>query len=231
MRRRGAIGLVVVLPALACRAPTVESGPVEAEPPETPPARADVPSPGFVEVVRTRLVRAEVARALYERPGDAAFFYIRVRLTNVSPGPIGVDLSDPWATIYPNQWGGSTTPQRQVIDESHLVVQPLTAAQQADLRRRFAAGSLLRIEAGAAIEYYRNFNAAGRKQLDAERAPYVIVSLDGQVVATDGSAVEQTALVSSGTPGPDVEPELSLTTPLRWETIPADALVRTDARP
>jgi hypothetical protein len=229
MRRHWAIGLVVVGTALACMKPTagdVPVVPVASRRPESPSQQADVSSPSFLEVTRTRLVRAEVARTLHEHPGEASF-YVRVRLTNVSPGPIGIELGDPWAVIYPNQWGGSTTPERGVIDEEHLIVKPLTAAQQTELRRRFAAGSLPRIEPGGSLEYYRNFNASARQQLDTERTPYVIVALDGQVVATDGSVVEQTALDSSGTAAPAVATELSLTTPLQWAPIPADALVLT----
>ncbi len=57
--------------------------------------------------------------------------------------------------------------------------------------------------------------------VEVVRTPCLLVSLDGQRVVTDGVAVEQTALVPSGSPAPGVTTELSRTTPLQRRPIPA----------
>jgi hypothetical protein len=181
----------------------------------------------FRPVVRGELAEVEEADHLYERPGSP-FFFTRIRITNRAAVAIGVDLREYTQVIFPNQWGGLATPTRLVIDETRLVPVALDALRASALRSAFAASPspLVRVEPGASVDYYREFNASGRAEVDAVTEPYVFVSLSGQLLLTDGTRCENLGLdpPATGTLG-DAG---AFATPIRWGVVPAGAHVVTD---
>ena len=183
--------------------------------------------------VRTgALARVDVERALYELDG-LDHLLIRVRVTNLRDDPIGIDVSDYWRFIRPNQVGGLDRPERGVIDESRTMpsAQEMIDGGSAALRDAFAAGRLVEIPADGARDVYVDFNGGGREIVDTRAAPYVFVSLDGELRVTNGRAAEQITLEWGGgerRPDDDLDSDLILETPVRWRTVPAHAITVLD---
>jgi hypothetical protein len=170
-----------------------------------------------------RHARMLVERALYQTPGSKHFF-VHVRIVNETASLLAVDLRPYFGVLYPNQWGASRTPRREVIDEARAVPQALDAASRAKLLVDFRAGVLTRISAHGSVDYYRDFNASSRADVEvqAQGHPYVIVAMDGKLDVTDGVDVERVLL------GDDTSRELLLEVPVRWAQVPAGATVLAD---
>jgi hypothetical protein len=165
------------------------------------------------------MLAVEVENALFEASGHP-HFYVHLRLVNLSNRAIGVDLRTPLQTAFPNQWGGSDQPSRQTIDERVPVVRRLDPATQNALRAAFRGRALRSIAPHASIDYYAVFNASTRSDVDAQARRYVLVTIRGELRATDGTRVEQLALDESLSR----EPDLVVSTPIRWSRIPASSL-------
>ncbi|MBN1774191.1 MAG: hypothetical protein JXB32_23230, partial [Deltaproteobacteria bacterium] len=130
-----------------------------------------------------------------------------------------------WTVVYPNQWGAQATESRQVIDEGRMPARVMDAARCADLRRAFADGALAAVPAGGAAEYYREFNASGRADVEAQATEaYLFVSLAGQTLVTDGDDCENQTL-DWGAAGSAGSSELVLAAPVAWGTVPDGAAV------
>jgi hypothetical protein len=99
-----------------------------------------------------------------------------------------VDLRDYWNVIYPNQWGPVNTDHRQVIDEGRVDYPPLKESAEEKLLADFRAGTLTTIPAGTAVDYYREFNASGRADVEKQLKgfKYLIISLNGKQLLTEG---------------------------------------------
>jgi hypothetical protein len=168
-----------------------------------------------------------VERALYDGPvalSGARRFFMHVRIVNETASALGVDLREYDGAFYPNQWGASETPRRQVINEVRMTPQPLDATTRTKLLADLGAGLLTRIPARGSLEYYRDFNfnyAAPRAEVDlqARGYPYVIVAMDGKLDVSDGVEVERVL------PADDEAREVLLEVPVRWGQVPAGAIV------
>ena len=178
---------------------------------------------GWQTVASNALARAAVERVLYERPNDS-HFYIRVRITNTTDRPLGADLRDYWRVIYPNQWGVSQQDRRGEINERRLK----QVADKSALVTDFAAGRLTRIEPGASVDYYREFNAGGRKEVEEEArqfaGKYLVVSLDGQVPVTDGKRIAALSCLWEGD-RTAADTDLVIPLPVKWSKVSEAALV------
>ncbi|MBI4355859.1 MAG: hypothetical protein HY597_05400 [Candidatus Omnitrophica bacterium] len=171
------------------------------------------------------LAVAHVERRLYEKEGSNHFF-IRVRLTNVIQQSIGVDLAHYWQVIYPNQWGIHQEDHRTMIDEKHMVDEPLDNQQKEQLITEYHARKLTMVKPGQAVDYYREFNASGRADVDRGHGNYFILSLDGRVLVTDGSRVE--ALDCTWGPRHSGCGDLVIPFPVRWQGVPPDGRIITE---
>lgn len=181
-------------------------------------------SGGWMPLAQGSLVRVEVERAFFELAGNPHFF-VHVRVSNDGAAPVAVDLRSRWQTIYPNQWGGSDTPTRTVVDERRATVERMDAAAQGQLRAAFRAGALSPVPAHGAMDYYAEFNASGRAEVDRQALRYVLVSLAGELRATDGARTEQLSLDWSA--AATRAPDLAVASPLPWSAVPAGALAIT----
>jgi hypothetical protein len=213
--------------ALACSGP--RSGPRTGTGEGTAGTDADAvgatPADGqWHEAARGTLAAVQVERRLYERAGDEHFL-VRVRVDNLADRPLGLELRDYWTVVYPNQWGALATEQRLTIDESRMPARVMDAARCHDLRRGFAAGELTAIPAGGAAEYYREFNASGRADVDAQAVErFVYASLAGQTLVTDGEDCENLPL-DWGPSGATANTDLRLAAPVAWAAVPEGAEV------
>lgn len=166
----------------------------------------------WINVIDKVTVRIE--STLYEKKGHPNFF-IHVELRNQTPYEIGVDLSDKWIVLYPNQWGGSDLDYRTVINERFMVPKELNAQFQARLIQAFKSKELTLLPAGKSLDYYTNFNASGRSEVQAAKGKFILISIKGQLCFTDGSEVW------------DKQPsrDLAIKKPVTWKTIPENAIV------
>lgn len=177
------------------------------------------------------LANVEVERVLYEKEGEDDFL-LRVLVTNMTDRVIGLDLSDFWKIIYPNQVGFVREKQRGDIDERRVIHRPLTDEQKAKSIADFKANALVSIPAHASTDYYRKFNA-GKSVALARKGDgkFLFISLAGEQLVTDGIKVEQMSCEweKTGCRGKDgIDTELFIPTPLQWREVPAGAKVIPD---
>ena len=166
----------------------------------------------WVDVIDKVAVRIETV--LYEKTGHPNFF-IHVELRNQTPYDIGVDLSDKWMVLYPNQWGGSDLDYRTVVNERAVVPKELDTQLRARLIEAFKSTRLTVLAPGKSFDYYTNFNAGGRKDIQAAKGKFILISIKGQLFFTDGSEVW------------DKQPsrDLAIEKPVTWKAVPANAIV------
>jgi hypothetical protein len=177
-------------------------------------------------LVTGKMAAVHVERALYELPGNTGF-YTATRVTNRTGKPLGVDLRKRYDAIHVNQWGAHDQPRRGDINERRVIRKPLNQAGEAWLRAGFHAGKLAVIPPGKSLVFYARFNNHhGRKEVEANKGKYLILSMDGVVSLTDGKQSEQISCSwdERGVGGTDV----TLARPHPWKAIPARALVLRD---
>lgn len=189
---------------------------------QTPPDEAAQARGEWQAVAAGELARVEVERALFELSGND-LFYIHVAVRNLTDRAIGVDLQDPASVVYPNQWGGLNQQERQVIDERRIQHQPLDAARRASLLQAHQQEGLVTIVPSGSVDFYRAFNAGGRVEAAQTVTPFLFVSLDGQLLVSDGSTAETISLEWESQSVLDTN--LILSTPIAWRQLPANARV------
>jgi hypothetical protein len=205
-------------------------GPATAQP-RTPPSsgRAPTTAPGWQRYGTGALVRVELETSLYQlasSTGGQGKFFVHVRLVNLARRPVGVDLSSRARTVYPNQWSRGDDAARSEIDERRALVPPLAPPDATTLRGAHARGQLRTIAVGGAVDYYAEFNGDGRAAVDALPGRYVLVSIAGEVRATDGQRVEQLAFDFSPHAAASADACLRVpAAPLGWSVVPVGATV------
>ena len=113
-------------------------------------------------------------------------------IKNTSDKAVGVDLSNYWKVIYPNQWGIYKKSLREVIDEETIV--PDTTISKVALLNKFNSKSLTLIKPNEVIVYYRDWNGSGEKIELTNKEEFLIISVDGQILLTDGKEIENITL-------------------------------------
>ena len=166
----------------------------------------------WVDVTDKVAVRIETV--LYEK-NDHPNFFVHVELRNQTPYEIGVDLSNKWMVLYPNQWGVSDQDYRTVINERAMAPKELDTQLRAHLIEAFKSTRLTVLPPGKSIDYFTNFNASGRKEIQAAQGKFILISIKGQLCFSDGSEVW------------DKQPtrDLAIEKPVTWKTVPEDAIV------
>ncbi len=182
-------------------------------------ARPPLAPAGWTTVARAAEIEVAVERALYERPASPHFF-IHVRITNHRATDIGVDLRRYFEVFYPNQWGASQLDHRDVIDEERKVLSTFDDAAET---RRSREHGLTAVRRGESVDYYSEFNASNRGEVDlqAASAKFVIVAIDGQLAVADEGHAQRL------TPN-DAMREVPVPAPVAWKTIPTGAKILTD---
>ena len=170
----------------------------------------------WLEAIKSDRVSVSVENALYEQEGHPNFF-IHVKLTNRANRILGVDFQDQWKVVYPNQWGGSDLDHRTVINEREMIPKKLDSTLRKELLEAYSFKKMKSIPAGNDSDYYVNFNASGRKDVDKAQGKYILISIKGQMFFSDGSQVWDE---NSGY-------DLAILKPIEWKTIPKDAMTIT----
>jgi hypothetical protein len=167
--------------------------------------------------VRTgQLAAVSVERALYRGAGSR--FYIHVRIDNRVGSPIWVPVSDYTQSIYPMQWERSQLDHREVIDELR---EPHIPLDRDRIREELLKGSMTRLQAAGRIDVYREFYGEAYQAVDAAPGRWVLVALDGRVLVTDGTRVDDLTV------GEDEASRLLVVpaAPLVWQKLPTHARV------
>lgn len=182
----------------------------------------DNPTESSLLIWNSELCTVQIENVLYEGP-NPDYFYIKVEIINTSVNTIGVDLSDKWKIIYPNQWGNLYTPERFVINEMRIPPDELDSLRAVRLVTDFEKGKLEFIEPAKSFTYYTEFNANGRAAIDetSEVGDFFYLSLDGQLFLTDGNKCERISFED------DVHwfGNSVLTKPLVWDEIVNEELI------
>jgi hypothetical protein len=135
-------------------------------------------------------VKLEVERRLYQAK-DSGRFYIHLRITNDNDAAVAVDLRDARQTIYPNQWELDHQPQRGPVDEMRTLKVALGLEREQELARALARHALSEIPAHHAFDFYRESPADLDDAGGFADGCYLIVSLDGELLFTDGESAWQ----------------------------------------
>lgn len=150
------------------------------------------------------------------------FFYIHVSIKNISGNALGIDLSNPWHVLYPNQWQFSDTTFRVDINESQIIPEDLTAKKAAEFTAKIRDHKLTMVLPGNTFDYYTEFNAEKPKDAEISKYKYLIVAVDGQMFFTDGSNLEQVKCNGDL----NVDRELALKCPIKWQKITEKQKIR-----
>ncbi|KPJ73159.1 MAG: hypothetical protein AMS14_06705, partial [Planctomycetes bacterium DG_20] len=170
-------------------------------------------------VAKGKLAAVSVERALYEKTGSVHFL-VRVRITNLTDRPIGVDLRSRDSVIYPNQWGILPTNVRGEVDERRIRPRVVDGALRWQMLAAFRNKELTTVAPRGQAEYSREFNASGRKDIEKQQGSgkYLFVSMDGQLFVTDGQIVEN--VHCSWGDGRPEKTDLILPLPITWRKVP-----------
>jgi hypothetical protein len=177
-------------------------------------------------VVAGKLIGVSVEPVLYERKDDP-HFYMRIRLTNRTKKDVFVDLTGYDRVFHPNQWRFHASDERMIINERRIQPGVLTPAQKQDLTDRARNEQLTRIAPGQSVDYFREFNASGRKDVEAQQKnwKYLIVSIDGQLHATDGSACENVNVEWHNESANELNSDVAIAAPVAFKSMPVDSRV------
>jgi hypothetical protein len=145
-------------------------------------------------IYKGKFVEVYVEKEIYHTPTYENFL-MKYTIKNTSDKIIGVDLSDYWKVIYPNQWGIYKTPYREVIDERQII--PDKVFDKEALISKYKNNKLTFIKPKKTIEYYRDWNGSGEKIELINKDEYLIISVDGQLLLTDGNEVEHITLTNA----------------------------------
>lgn len=146
----------------------------------------------------------------------SGYFYIHVTIKNISGNALGIDLTNPWYVLYPNQWQFSDTTYRAVIDETQIIPEALDSKKASDIAMKIKDNKLTMVLPMQSFDYYTEFNAEKPNANAINHGKYLIVAIDGQMFFTDDSNIEQVKCNGDL----NVDRELVFTWPVTWLTVP-----------
>lgn len=135
-----------------------------------------------------QLVNVYLDKAIYHSP-EKENFLLKFIIENKSDSYVGVDLTDYWQVIYPNQWGIYNKPYREVINEERM--SPDMTINEADITNRYKNKALTFIKPNDKMAYYRDWNGSGQQVNLTDENSFFIITIDGLLLITDGQSVEQ----------------------------------------
>ncbi len=146
-------------------------------------------------------------------------FFIHIVIKNNSSKEIGIDFTGKLQWIYPNQWGDSDKPYRQSIDERILIPSQLDDLRKEHIIEKFKNKNLIFVHPNDSIEYYTNFNSTGRNEIELGNKMFVLISLKGELILTDGLVVWQEKEFL------DKNLDLVIRRPVKWHAINKNSLI------
>lgn len=169
-------------------------------------------------IYKGRLVEVYAEKAIFHSPTNKNFL-LKFTIKNISNKTVGLDLTDYWKVIYPNQWGFYKKPYREVIDELQII--PDKTIDTIEILKKFKDNSLTMIKPNETVEYYRDWNGSGEKVESKNKEDYLIISVDGQLLFTDGEQLEHLTLNQAD----ETKRVIVLNYPINHKTISEKSLI------
>jgi hypothetical protein len=176
---------------------------------------------GFYQnVCNGEYVTVRVESILYEADVSDNFF-VQFHIVSTADRDIYVDFRDYWSLIRPVQYVSSAEEELLVIDICTPVAPELTGEFSAEVLGALDRGELTLVPAGESLEFYVDFNAGGREDIDSLTERYLFVGYGGWLTFTDGSVVEVIA--------PDGDfIHIRTDLPAMWDKVPHGSIIAYD---
>lgn len=169
-------------------------------------------------IIRGRLASIEAEPAVYAE-SDSGPALVRIRVGNLSLRPLAV-AADYWSVVFPNQWGFHRHPYRTTVDEPEFQLPPLGRDDTLRLLVAQRERAMPLVPPGNSVEYFREF-AGGRPGPAGSAASYLIISLSGRLLVSDGLTAEELTLIGALPKTRD----LVIPLPLTWRQVPQHARI------
>jgi hypothetical protein len=178
-------------------------------------------SAAFQILYKSSTVSVSAEKALYEMDKSKHFF-IHYQIKNLTENNIGVYTEAYFGVFYPNQWGVEKKAERSIIDERRVIPMALNDSIIQFIETKYKNSQLTLIPPGWSFDYYRDFNASRKKDVKIEPGEFMFISMDGQLLMTDGSKVEHAHFDDHSLLQ---QSSIFLPYPLTWKQIPADSKI------
>ena len=165
-----------------------------------------------------------VERQLYS-DGTHTTVFVHVRIDPTRGQNLSVDMRDPFKVFYPNQWTVRDSPNRAEIDEERISRKTMTDDQRRKVMADFQTGALTPV--GRHFDYYRAFFGAAPKPNQLGQGKYLIISMDGEIVLTNGRDIDVLTLEWTNGLGPK-ETDIVLNTSSRPKRLPTHSKIIAD---
>lgn len=159
-------------------------------------------------------------KALFET-AKSKHFFIHYRIKNLSENNIGVYTDAYFGLFYPNQWGIETKAERGIVDERRIIPMALNDSIINFIETKYKNGQLTLIQPDSTYDYYRDFNASKKKDVQLKSGEFMFVSMDGQLLITNGSRIEHAHFDDRFFQTSSI----FLPYPLIWKTIPTNSII------
>lgn len=143
----------------------------------------------FHILYQTKTVSISAEKVLYQH-SKSEHYFIRYQIKNLSENNLGIYLDKYFGLFYPNQWGIEQKPERGAIDERRIIPSALNDSILQSMVDKYHNDQLTLLPPNGTFDYYRDFNASDKKDVHLKRGEFMFVSMDGQLLMTDGSKVE-----------------------------------------
>ena len=167
-------------------------------------------------IYKGQLVEVYVEKAIFHSSAKRNFL-LKFTVKNTSNKTVGIDISDYWKVFYPNQWGFYKKAFRDCINEIQII--PDKIFDTSKILKKFKDNFLTIINPNQRLEYYRDWNGSGEKVEMKNENKYLIISIGGQLLVTDGMYLENLTLTE------EAERVMVLFYPIRHKATPKNGLI------
>lgn len=174
----------------------------------------------FQTLYKTMVVSVSTEKALYET-AKSKHFFIHYQIKNLSENNIGVYTDAYFGLFYPNQWGIETKAERDVINERRIIPMALNDSIISFIETKYKNNQLTLIQPDSTFNYFRDFNASNKKDVQLKSGEFMFVSMDGQLLITNGSRIEHAHFDDRSI----YTSCIFLPYPIIWKKIPSNSIV------
>lgn len=106
-----------------------------------------------------------------------------------------------------------------MVDETQIISDK--TIDTSEILKKFKDNSLTKIKSNETLEYYRDWNGSGEKGELKNKEEYLIISVDGQLLFTDGEQLEYLTLDKAD----EAKRVIVLNYPINHKTISEKSLI------